>query len=284
MRAKIINNIILLDFDEVEVEKININGLVNNTVNTWQANRSIAEKRADTEIGKFAEVAVISALKIYGTNCYYSYDSFRTDNYKLHAPFDGLLIKELKTDLVSLINKSIISEGTKLSSDTREKIRQSGGFTVEVKSTRLAQKYKDRVGFHNYENNEELKSLLNELNSLDFLTYPYFTRYGDMTFDQYCWFAETHYLHTYKRGQELRDYVTQIELSNAADFYIRVFVDEIEKKVLIMGCLDRYSFFAKPKTQKLVLPGKSEIPLYFVKSIKDGHPLEYMINVLNHGG
>ena len=280
MNITFVNNAIIIDSKDIEIEKINVDGLVSNTANTWQAERSVQEKRADTELGKFAEDAVITALKVLGLNYYHSYDSFRSDNFKLHAPFDGLLIKNLTSEIVNLINNSVVTEGNKLSAATREKIRKLGGLTVEVKSTRLAKKYKDRASFSGDSDDESVKRIVEELSSLDFLTYPYFTRYGDMTFDQYCGYAETHYLHTWKRGQELRDYVKQIELANASDFYIRVFVDEECGKVIILGCIDRQSFFAYPRTHKLILPGKSEVPLYFVKKIREGYSLKYLANLI----
>ena len=41
-------------------------------------------------------------------------------------------------------------KGNKLSAEVRKEINRLGGKTVEIKSTRLAQKYKDRVGFTGY--------------------------------------------------------------------------------------------------------------------------------------
>ena len=158
-----IGNVIIIDNNDIKNESINFDGIVNNTANTWQLNRSVAEKKADTELGKFAENAVITALRILGSKCYYSYDSFRSDDFKMHAPFDGLLIRKLSQQIVDLINGAVKVEGPKLSSKTRQSIRDLGGLTVEVKSTRLAQKYKDRAGFSSYDNNDELSYLLNEL-------------------------------------------------------------------------------------------------------------------------
>lgn len=45
MNAIFIGNAILLDYDVIEIEEINFSGLVKNTVNTWQANRSVNEKK-----------------------------------------------------------------------------------------------------------------------------------------------------------------------------------------------------------------------------------------------
>lgn len=272
---KQVKNVTILTFSEVKKhDKVDLKSLVDNTYNTWQTDRTIEEKAKDTLLGKFAEDCVISALEEIGIKNYYSYDSFRNDDYKYHAPFDGLLCDNLNNDLIDLVNNAVITEGSKLSSQTRDKIRNMNAVTIEIKSTRLAQKYKDKANFKSYEDDEEVLALVESLCGLDFLTYPYFTRYGNMTFDQYCWYAETKFLHTYLRGQELRDYVTKIELKNASDIYIRVFIDEEKEKALIMGWIDRYMFFNNPTTHKLILPGKSEIPLYFVKPLSNGKSLE----------
>ena len=161
----IINNVTLMDFSDVKNhDKVNINNLVSNTANTWQVNRSEQEKKADTELGKFAENSVISALEYLGIYKYHSYDSFRTDNFKYHAPFDGLLCNNLNSELVDLINTSVKEDGNKLNSTIRGKIRNMNALTVEVKSTRLAKKYKDRASFSTYSNKErqnveELKNI-----------------------------------------------------------------------------------------------------------------------------
>ena len=139
MKIQIIGNAAILNFNDIEIENINLGNLVFNTANTWQTNRSFSEKQADTKLGKFAEDAVITALKIIGVNFYHSYDSFRKDNFEYHAPFDGLLIKQLTNDIIEKINDSVVADGPKISAMTREYIRKKGGFTIEVKSTRLTQ-------------------------------------------------------------------------------------------------------------------------------------------------
>lgn len=70
----------------------NIKTIIDNTAETWQPNRATAEKINDINLGKLAENIISSYIK---TNIpqirYLSYDTFRTDNEKIHAPFDGLL-------------------------------------------------------------------------------------------------------------------------------------------------------------------------------------------------
>lgn len=274
-------NTIIIEFSEVlKHDNVNIKSLVEQTVNTWQPHRTMMEKTADTQLGKFAEDCIITALEKNGIDNYHSYDSFRNDNLKYHAPFDGIISNNLTNDIINLINEAVVKEGSKLSFQTREKIRKTNSYTVEIKSTRLSQKYKAKAVFNDYNDEIQLGRLIDNLNNLDFLAYPYFTRYGDMTFEQYCYNVETKFLHSGLRGAELREHIKEIELNNASDIYIRIFIDEVCKKAIIMGWIDRNTFFKQPETSKLILPGKSEIPLYFVSKIKNGKPLFNLKDVL----
>ena len=179
------------------------------------------------------------------------------------------------------INK-IKEETSKLSAATRDRIRNMNAWTVEIKSTRLAQKYKDRAGFTTYQDRTQIARLADSLKGLDFLTYPFFIRQGNFTFFEYCLYVNKYFLHTDLKGASLAEYVKNIELGNACDIYMRVFVDEVEKKALIMGFIDRFSFFRYPATHKLVLPGKSENALYFVKKLRDARPLTDLEHVLKN--
>ena len=271
---KKIGNALIIDYTDIlspQTEKSDF--IVDHTVNTWQTQRGKKEKKADTTIGKLAEDAVKTALIILGINGYHSYDSIRNDNYKLHAPFDGVLSVNLSNDMIDLIQQDVQKYGAKLSSATRNTLRKNYVYTVEVKSTRLVEKYKTRAGFRTYDSDFQLQNLIASLGKLDFITYPFFTRYGSMTYSQYCLFVEKR-INSNKRGKDLEEHVRQIELENANDVYIRVFMDEVDQKALVLGWIDRESFFSHPKTHKLILPGKSEVPLYFVKSISYGYSLE----------
>ena len=150
---------------------------------------------------------------------------------------------------------------------------------MEVKSTRLAEKYKQRANFTTYDNINSINRLVESLMNLDYLTYPHFTRYGDMSFTQYCNIVEKK-LNTGLKGLDLYNHIKNLELSYATDIYIRVFMDEKEKKALIMGWIDRHTFFNPPETHKLILPGKSDVALYFVKSLKQGFNIKELKNLL----
>ncbi len=69
--------------------------LSNNTLNTWQGNRTKEEKFKDICLGKFAE----KALKDFFNNnkdnnfFYEFYDDFREDGFKLHNDVDFIFSK-----------------------------------------------------------------------------------------------------------------------------------------------------------------------------------------------
>lgn len=280
MIVYLVDGVLVLDYKNIINDNLNIDYLSDHTKNTWQSDRSDKDKLSDTLIGKHAEAAVETALKIIGITDYHSYDSFRIDNFKEHAPFDGVICNKNCKEIFDLVNATVKEKGNKLSIEVRKEINRLGGKTVEIKSTRLAQKYKDRVEFTGYNSAKKIEALIESLMRLDFLTYPFFTRYGDMTFDQYCWYAETKHLHTFLRGEDLKKYVADYEKDNSADIYIRVFMDEDSSKALIMGWIDKDTFYTNPKTHKLILDGKSEVPLYFVQKLNRGFPIFQIHKIL----
>ena len=268
-----IDNCNIIDYKDVtQIINNDVDTIVENTFNTWQRDRSCTEKLADTKIGKFAEDVIITLFNKLNIKDYYSYDSFRADDFKKHAPFDGIFSKNLNQQLIDFINNNVEKEGSRLSINTRETIRSFDSYTVEIKSTRLTTKYKKRANFVSYDDRKSIENLINYLMGLDFLNYPYFTRYGDMSYDQYCLYAEK-FIKTGLDINALKEKVREIEMMNSSDIFIRVFMDEDNKKAIVMGWIDRKSFLTPPETCKLILPGKSEVPLYFVKSLNKGFPL-----------
>ena len=264
----------IVDYSAIKKTKdSDVKDIVAHTANTWQRGRSEQEKTADTQLGKLAEDVVVATLSAIGIKNYHSYDDFRSDNFKSHAPFDGIFCDNLSKEIVTLINNAVRNEGPHLSANTRNLLRGKGIRTVEIKSTRLTDKYKQRNNFKSYSDSIGLETLYDYLMTLDYITYPYFTRYGDMSYSEYCSYVEKR-LKTGLTGSKLENHVRQIELDNATDVYIRVFMDEIEQKALVMGWIDRETFFNPPETQKLFKRFKSEVPLYFVKALKFGYPLE----------
>lgn len=281
MAIKKIRNHYIIDYADVDLfNRKEVLNLSDHTANTWQAKRSHAEKIKDTYLGKIAENAVITAFHYFGIDNYISYDEIRIDDFEEHAPFDGVFCKSISNDVIQLIYKSILKDGAKLSEEVRTYLRNNKIITCEVKSTRLTDKYKNKVGFKGYEDNDSLEHLFDYLDSLDYITYPYFTRYGNYSFEQYCEFVAR------KKGlkligDELKDYIKKIELIFASDIYLRVFVDEKEKKFIIMGWITKWKLLDPPETHKLYQRGKSEVPLYFVKSISKGFDLKTLKNYID---
>ena len=147
-----IGNCIIIDFkDVVSTTRDELDNIVEHTVNTWQYGRSNAEKSADTKFGKFGEDTVVTLFNKLNIDGYYSYDCFRTDDFEKHAPFDGIFTKNFNQQLFDFINEKVNTEGNRLSIDTREVIRKYNAYTVEIKSTRLAAKYKSRAYFTSYD-------------------------------------------------------------------------------------------------------------------------------------
>lgn len=273
MYLQIVDNSFIIDFDDIIADKnINIHKLVLSTFNTWQKSRDLSQKESDTAIGKIAEFAVATAFRIFNIPLYHSYDSFRTDGFKLHAPFDGLLCKNLNKELIDIINSSVANIGPKISSSIRKEIRKFDAFTVEVKSTRLAKKYKERANFKNYDNQSEVENLIKELSSLDFITYPYFSREGDYSFSSYCDLAKAKLCLNYS-GESLKAEVLKHERNNSDDIYIRVFIDEELHKAIIMGWIDKKSFYENATLMKLIKRNKSENALYFACPLKLGRAI-----------
>ena len=272
-------NISIVDYSSIEMtDDFVLSKIVNHTLNTWQKDRSLQDKISDTKLGKLAENCVIECLKEYGINNYYSYDTFRKDNYNLHAPIDGVLIPDNPEKIFSIINDSVKNDGVKLSAKSRIAIRNLGARTVEIKATRIAQKYKDKVSFISYKDNDSIKRLIDYLNSLDYINYPFYKRYGYMTYDYYCVFV-AHKLNIKDDRPDLESVVRQIEIDNSPDVFIRVFIDEDVKLAFIMGCIGVEEFFSPPVLKKLVQYGKSEVPLYFVKKIELGSSLRNINDV-----
>ena len=64
------------------------------------------------------------------------------------------------------------------------------------------------------------------------------------------------------------------------DFYIRVYMDEIHQKALILGFITKEDFMEEPYLKKMVLFGKSEKALYLAKPLTARKPLEDLISLL----
>lgn len=127
---------------------------------------------------------------------------------------------------------------------------------VEIKSTRVTQRHK------NYRGDIVFEKILMD----DFLTYPKYLRNSeDITtkekYYSYCKMKNSNY--------DLKE-----ELSNMSDIYIRVYMDDNQKKGFIIGYIDKYTFFNNMQLKKMEKFRKSERALYWAVNLKKGFPIK----------
>lgn len=242
------------------------------TANTWQPNRKLGEIEADTNQGKRAEEAVIAYFSSWEHFSYHTYDSFRKDSFKKNAPFDGIFYSD-STDIqvVRAMARKVIAEiaASKdgvISSRLREEMRLSGVYSVEIKSTKVSPKKKELS-----KGSED--GLKDAILMDDFLTYPFFCRKGDFTFDSYCSYYGPR-LADKDRSATLEHLILQNEMENSSDIFIRVYLDNDSSKIYLIGYLLKDDMFASPVCiKKMRKKGKSELALYYSKPLAFGFPL-----------
>ena len=272
---------IIYDYDELILEDDNSERIAHNTVNTWQGWRGEKEKLDNTRQGKIAESA-ISTFYQDKDICYISYDEFRADGFEKHAPFDGLLYTPLCVSekdfymLLDEINDEIAQSGVgQISPQLREKLRAYNVFTVEIKSTRISIKKIQYSGFKSYDSFTDKQRLISEICKDDFLTYPKHTRTGDHTWESYCAMVKLRNpAFSRLNGLALLSAVRDMELEYMDDYYIRVYMDESNRKVLILGYITRFDMMNPPIIKKMILPGKSNNALYLSQPLTKRTPIE----------
>ena len=272
-----IGDVVKIDYqNDIEFDKIHI--ISSNTQNTWQKTRDFKEKVINTKQGKFAEFLVGSLFKMSKSLKYIDYDSFRKDNYKKNAPFDGLLClnsnpKILSIDkLIELINENVKSSPNgKLNEYTKSIISSFGIKTLEIKSTKVNERKKlNSFG-------DERVIILNILKD-DFLTYPYFIREGFfMDYFEYCRFVSKNKFQYDKSDKEdidtIRD-ITKIEFEQMSDIYVRVYIDDPSNSAFIVGYIHKSNFFSPyPNIKKMVQFKKSEDAIYFSTPLTKAKPI-----------
>lgn len=283
-------NCIIYDYSDIVADEDNtVSKIVAHTANTWQANRGVEEKGRDTKQGKQAEEAVSLFYSKYQSNVkYISYDTIRTDNYSKHAPFDGVLINTKNvtdktiTEIFAKINQEI-EQGSygNITPELRTEMHDAGIFTVEIKSTKVNDRKRSAVNFSSYNDNTQIKKFLTAICKDDFLTCPHFIRTGDYDWDSYCLYVQQKIPELCSlTGITLKNAVKEIELANMDDFYIRVYMDEIYKKALILGFISKEDFMSSPYIKKMVLTGKSEDALYLARNLSARKPLEDLISLM----
>ena len=238
------------------------------TENTWQRNRSLAEKTKDTAQGKNAELAVIHYLQNNSDLHYIPYDDFRDDSFEKHAPFDGIMFRNsIDPGIVKTIIKKVNDEIKKsdhgeITASLRSYIYQNGVRTIEIKSTKVNDRKTDSYG------KTDVSLILED----DFLTYPFYCRSGYYDTRGYIFYAKTRMgLRGYYDYDDLEKEVVKKELSENSDIFIRVYVDD--NGYYLIGFITKDNLLKNPEIKKMIKPGKSQRALYFAKSLKMGEPM-----------
>ena len=272
------NMIKIINIDNTAYNSLNNHNslIADNTVNTWQRDRTPEEKKADTDIGKKAEFAVESYIKINLNNIeYIGYDNFRTNNYKKHAPFDGLLFnKKIDKDIIENLKKKINDEITKnkygqISDSIKQELYNNKIYTVEIKSTKIG----DR---HLSNSKIDLSKILKD----DFLTYPKFLRSHKSigSIDEYIKYCIYNKYLQCDENEDCFEKIKTIEFQNMQHIYIRVYMDIENNNAYIVGFIESEQFISKLAIKKMKHLNKSEHALYFYYPLKDGKDIDLLNN------
>lgn len=259
-----------LNKDEIRV-------ITTNTVNTWEQDRKDSELFSNTMQGKIVEEVFREYVTRDSDLCFISYDEFRTDDFKNHAPFDGLLMKVGNTFVeegIRLITESYSKNQYRfIDSEVKEKLRQNGIYTVEIKSSKIP-KNDYPVDLSNFSNKNTQAEIVSNLRRRDFFVYPIFTRtHGTMihNFEDYInYVREKHDYKRYWSQEKLVSHTLDFEKKSACDIYTRIFVhDQNTDKYLcyLLGYAIRDDFYTNPNIINMPQKGKSEHALYYVYPI-----------------
>jgi len=282
---KLVDDFIIFDMpNDNEIDMDQINAIVGHTHNTWQANRGVAETKANTIQGKKAEYVIENYLKNNGVTRYLSYDAIRQDNYSKHAPFDGLIFKASinKSTLqenIALINNDVM-EGAGdiglISVGTRQLLERAGIYTVEIKSSLLQESRDYRTMEHKYladRTEFDYKRLCSYIKGFyDYFVYPHYCRTSSEITDFYSYSKYVIEQNQERYPQRLSECLNALmvsEFSNACDIYTRVFIDILSNEIILPGYVVKTRFYEEPRIQKM-RSEKSQYALYYMYHMVNG--------------
>lgn len=256
------------EIDLTNLKIIEIDNIVENTINTWQKERTEKEKALDTSLGKLAEVSFEFYLKNNLKNVdFLSYDNIRTDEFLKHAPFDFLLFNKNinKVLLQTFINK--ITEEVKnnkfgkISDELKLNLSKNKIYITEMKSTRInvARHYKDN------------KICLNNILLDDFLEYPKYLRISE---DNKIKDFDTYSKYVFDKYKINKEKLLNLEFANLKHIYIRCYIDELENKAYLIGYLTKDVFRKTFNIKQMKKQGKSEFALYLFSNLKEGKDID----------
>jgi len=262
------NDVVVIEHLTLSKYELDICELIaNNTVETWQSNRTPEAKLRDTCLGKFAEKAL---KQFFSNGCHDNlnpyiafYDDFRVDEFKFHNSIDFLFSNRIHHLLSAqrFIQDSLSGQNSKLNTEQREKFKVGKVGVGEIKATRIA----DRLMTDGQVN---ISGILRD----DFLTYPYFTRKSTISNNR-------EYFAKYSSEKNLtQQEILEIEKSALCDWYFRVYIKENPNNIAncdayIVGALPGVDFVNKFNIKKMVQNNKSESAVYLSVPLSQGVPI-----------
>jgi hypothetical protein len=265
----------VLDMDQ-------INNIVLHTHNTWQADRPIEEIRKNTLQGKMAEYVVENHLRNNSGYRYESYDSIRIDDYKKHAPFDGIIYSStLSNEILQRAKNAINNDVANSAGDTglitvntRKNLENSGIYMMEIKSSllRFPRDYKTMTHKKKLERtNEDYRQLCGHIKSFyDYFVYPHYCRNNrniGSFYDYVSYYSQDH-----PRESSLKEYLSQLietEFNNACTIYTRVFIDVLSNEIIVPGYVMKGRFYEEPRIKKMP-SDKSINAIYYMYHMRYG--------------
>lgn len=261
----------------------NTDKIVKSTANTWQINRSEEEKTRDTKQGKMAEALFENYIQSNTSLLYISYDTLRNDDFKKHAPFDGILCKgnidnSITEKFVDLLHVDILKphkgNAVKLSGELLKYAREHDIHIVEIKSTKVNKTKKKKSGISDYSDSKQVERLIRIIKKNDdFLAYPKDKRSGnyETTNEYISYLINLEIIPTGLSEDKQFNLFCEYEKDNAVpDIFVRVYLDNDNDKALLMGYLDKEHFYSKGMCVKRMNNfRKSSYAIYLAKSLCD---------------
>ena len=212
---------------------------------------------------------------------YCSYDNFRSDEYKKHAPFDGLIYESSNQDFHNAINKINADVGNdrfgRISDQTFEWIRKHKIYTVEIKSSKIPEKDFPGTTFNSWDSQ---KKLINNLRKRDLFFYPKYNRTDGKAihnFEDYIDFVRQE--KKFPKNNFIKELIKS-ELDSKCDIYFRIFIDKNSTDKFIayvLGYTLKETFFLNPKI--INMPGgKSGNAIYFAFPIEKSKSLRELLS------
>lgn len=270
--------------NEINMEQVE--WIVQHTHNTWQADRKINEIRENTIQGKMAEFVVERILSENSQARYISYDEIRIDQFKKHAPFDGIIYqvntpRDVITEAVRRINNDVtlspLVSGL-LTGKTRKYLEDHGIYTIEIKSSLLQDPRDYRTMLHKHpevRTEKDYEALCTYIrNFYDFFVYPLYCRDNINISNFYQYVKYVQQLHRTNFSADKRRFLYElmlVEFDHACDLYTRVFFDVLSDELIVPGYVLKGRFYEEPRIRKMPSP-KSENAVYYMYHMRFGMP------------